>query len=138
MAGCRNDVARLAHFSQCFSIRTTYSNRICYHLECDVHECRVLLPKTSHSIFKLPSPKKSSSLSSIVFLIFPKKNLNPLHHASPPFFACELTFLSFYEFPLLSFLQNTVCLFNMPPQFFLKYIISFSFPFKICFDPKHY
>ena len=78
------------------------------------------------------------SFSSIVFLIFPKKNLNPLHHASPPFFACELTFLSFSEFPLLSFLQNTVCLFNMPPQFFLKYIISFPFPFKICFNPKHY
>ena len=28
-----------------FSIRTTYLDRICYHLECDVHECRVLLPE---------------------------------------------------------------------------------------------
>ena len=91
------------------------------------------------SIFRLSSKKKIPLLSPQLFFSYSqKKNLNPLHHASPPFFACELTFLSFSEFPLLSFLQNTVCLFNMPPQFFLKYIISFPFLFKICFDPKHY
>ena len=27
------------------SIRTTYPDRVCYRLGCDVHECRVLLPE---------------------------------------------------------------------------------------------
>ena len=31
VTGFRNEVARLARFSQCFSIRTTYPDRICYH-----------------------------------------------------------------------------------------------------------
>ena len=45
MVGFRNEVARLARFSQCFPSGQTYSDKICYHPECDVHECRVLLPK---------------------------------------------------------------------------------------------
>ena len=31
VTGFRNEVARLARFSQCFSIRTTYPDSICYH-----------------------------------------------------------------------------------------------------------
>ena len=43
VAGCRNDVARLAHSKS--MIWTTYPDRICYRPGCDDRECRVLLPK---------------------------------------------------------------------------------------------
>ena len=45
VAGCPNDEARLAHFKS--MIRTTYPNRICYHPECDVHECRIAWRRVS-------------------------------------------------------------------------------------------
>ena len=43
MAGCRNDVVRLAYFSQ--RSGQTYPDRICRSPGCDVCECRVLLPE---------------------------------------------------------------------------------------------
>ena len=43
VAGCRNDVARLAYFSQWSG--QTYPDRICRSSGCDVCECRVLFPK---------------------------------------------------------------------------------------------
>ena len=43
VAGCRNDVVRLAYFSQ--RSGQTYPDRICRSSGCDVCECRVLLPK---------------------------------------------------------------------------------------------
>ena len=43
MAGCRNDVIRLAYFSQ--RSGQTYPDRICRSSGCDVCECRVPLPE---------------------------------------------------------------------------------------------
>ena len=43
MAGCRNDVVRLAYFSQ--RSRQTYPDRICRLSGCDICECRVPLPE---------------------------------------------------------------------------------------------
>ena len=43
MAGCKNDVVRLAYFSQ--RSGQTYPDRIWRSSGCDVCECRVLLPE---------------------------------------------------------------------------------------------
>ena len=43
VTGCRNDVVRLAYFSQ--RSGQTYPDRICRLSGCDVCECRVLLPE---------------------------------------------------------------------------------------------
>ena len=43
VAGCRNDVVRLAYFSQ--RLGQTYPDRICQSSGCNVCECRVPLPK---------------------------------------------------------------------------------------------
>ena len=45
---------------------------------------------------------------------------------------------SFQEFLPLNPFQNTTCISNIAPQFFLKYNISFPFPSKASINPEHY
>ena len=59
VAGCRNDVVRLAYFSQRF--RQTYPDMICWSSGCDVCECRVPLSKgvrigEAHHVYSWGNP----------------------------------------------------------------------------------